>query len=457
MAAIAQDAKAPAQPTTAPGRSPAPATAPVENRTALFDEIWRELSTHDAFFEAKNEETELLGARTREQLRETSDESERIRIIIRTLSRLGDGHLHLTTRWFLPDRPPPPIELTGGEPQFRPRGGFAKFRRDYYMRVPLAELNAESQGANSESASSQPAATNTPVDCRVIEIDGALVSHGGGWALLNGPRDTGVSIKLERPDGSTTTISRKRTEPVVPPQHFAPTTQVVTTRPDGTTRIEEREVPVEFQRLDGNLGYIRIAHLVTTQTINDFNAALDQLMDTDGLILDIRGNTGGYPWIMMPIAGRFFSEYQRVCSFDGRSPSIGALVRGVGKVGIPPAGRAYSRPVVALINDGTASMGEGLAFALGDTGRAKLVGRPTMGLNAAIRNVTLQNGLVLWHSWIRVSRLSGDHYQGIGVQPHELVELDEAMWRKLGIAQAIRAEQELQLQAAKSALRSTMP
>lgn len=438
-------------------------------RTALFDEIWGELATHDAFFDAVAPETLQLAEQTRAALRECPDETERLRIVIRTLSRLGDGHLHLTTRWFLPDKPPPPIDLAGGQPMFRPPGGFSKFRRDYYMRIAEKTLNeakpvSDAGGSETDTseldranAASHPEEVEAPhkgeVDCRVVAIDGGAVSHGGGWALLNGPRDTKVDVIVERPDGRFVKITRTRTRPVNPPKHFAPTTQVVTTRPDGTVRTEDREVVIESRRLDGNLGYIRIVHLVTTQVIADFNAALDGLMDTDGLILDIRDNHGGYPWIMMPIVGRFFKDYQRVCSFDGRSPAIGALVRSVGKVGIPPVGKTYQKPMVVLVNDDTASMGEGLAFVLGDTGRAVLLGRPTMGLNAAIRNTTLKNGLVLWHSWIRVNRLNGTHYQGVGVQPHELVQLGEERWRSMGIPAAIDAERELQFQTAIQKLR----
>lgn len=415
------------------------------DRAALLDEIWRELTIHDAFFDSAAADVRSLYESTRAALLDCADDLERLRIVIRALSRLGDGHLRLTTRWFLPDKPPPPIDLAGGEPMYRPSVGFAKFRRAFYIRVPVEDGKQEAVAEGTARVHEY---------CRVLAVDGGAVSHGSGWTLLNGPRDTTVEITVQRPDGREVALRRVRTEPVNPPRHFAPTTQIVTTRPDGSKRTREREVVVEYSRLDGNFGYIRIVHLVTAQVISDFNTALDELMDTDGLILDLRGNHGGYPWIMMPIAGRFFREYQRVCSFDGRSPSIGALVRSVGRVGVPPVGRTYDKPLVVLIDDSTASMGEGLAFTLGDSGRAVLLGRPTMGLNAALRNVTLKNGLVLWHSWIRVNRLNGGHYQGVGVQPHELVQLAEEEWRKLGISAAIRAERELQRNAAIEKLRT---
>jgi hypothetical protein len=55
---------------------------------------------------------------------------------------------------------------------------------------------------------------------------------------------------------------------------------------------------------------------------------------------------------------------------------------------------------------------------------------------------------VLWHSWIRVNRLSGEHYQNLGVQPHERVEASEEDMQRLGIGQARLLEQERQFETA---------
>jgi C-terminal processing protease CtpA/Prc len=412
-----------------------------KQRTAVFDEIWRELSTHDAFFDPKSPAMRALRDEYRPRIAELDDPLERLREIVRWLSRIEDGHTHLTTRWLLPDKPPPPLALAGDQPLFRPALHFTPFHKDCYLRL---EFPAE------PPENGRPAAE----DCRVIGVDGARVSHGGGWGLLNGPRGSNVEIEFERPDGRRTTCTFERTVPVVPPEFFTTTTQAVVKDPQsGEEKTRTIEIVVESRRLEDNLGYIRIAHLMTPQAVADFNRALDELMDTDGLILDLRDNSGGYPWIMLPITGRFYSTYQKVCSFDGRSPTISGLLRAVGQVGIAPTGRTYEKPLVVLINDDTASMCEGLAFSLGDTGRAVLAGRPTRGLNAAIRNVTLSNGLVLWHSWVRVNRLDGQHYQNIGVQPHERVEVAADEIRALGVAQAARVESQRQYEHAVRRLR----
>ncbi|MGE0481321.1 MAG: S41 family peptidase [Phycisphaerae bacterium] len=416
---------------------------PDTSRTVLLDEIWRELSTHDPFFDPADAALRQRFEDARTALRALDDENERLREIVRFLGTFEDGHLHLTTRWFLPDKPAPPLPLAGDAALHRPAPRWTQLRRDYFVRTPDELLPADARRVPGAS----------PEYARIVAIDGAPPGFGG-WSLLNGPKDTIVELLLERPSGERVRWPLKRTEPVVPPKHFAPTTQrVVVDRDTGETKQKETEIVVEWRCLDDGVGYLRVAHLVTTQVIADFHAALDQLLDTDGLILDLRNTHGGYPWIMMPLAGRFYDSYQKVCSFSGRSPLISGVVRSVGQVGIPPVGKPYRGTLVVLINGNTASMSEGLAFSLGDTGRAVLVGQPTRGLGAAIRNTTLSNGLVLWHSWIQVNRLDGTQYQNVGVEPHVLVQLSDDEVQRLGPREAARVERRMQLDRALEVLR----
>jgi C-terminal processing protease CtpA/Prc len=65
------------------------------------------------------------------------------------------------------------------------------------------------------------------------------------------------------------------------------------------------------ERLPSGLGLIRIPDFSGSSECNlvaEFDAALDALMDTPGLILDLRGNGGGSTFISDPMAGRFLSQ-----------------------------------------------------------------------------------------------------------------------------------------------------
>src|SRR5262249_39509902 len=108
-------------------RADEPTKKQVKERCALFDQIWQELSTHDAFFDPDAAESKKLRDEYRKRVSQIDDPNERLREIVRLISRLGDGHTHITTRWFLPDKPPPPLPLAGKEPLFRPALRYQKF------------------------------------------------------------------------------------------------------------------------------------------------------------------------------------------------------------------------------------------------------------------------------------------------------------------------------------------
>src|SRR5262249_52762475 len=78
------------------------ASQPSDSRTALFDEIWHELSVHDPFFDPDAPEIRKLYDEHRSRIENMPDELDRLREIIRTLSFLKDGHTGLMSRWFLP-------------------------------------------------------------------------------------------------------------------------------------------------------------------------------------------------------------------------------------------------------------------------------------------------------------------------------------------------------------------
>ena len=116
-------------------------------------------------------------------------------------------------------------------------------------------------------------------------------------------------------------------------------------------------------------GYVRVAGMGE----DDYNAFLVDIFreggDRTGIILDLRGNTGG-SWadamldsLMTPPHG--WSDWQRG-----------------GVRGYPPdhlSAPHFSGQIVALIDEGTFSNGEMMAYALKTLKRATLVGRPTAG------------------------------------------------------------------------------
>ena len=93
---------------------------------------------------------------------------------------------------------------------------------------------------------------------------------------------------------------------------------------------------------------------------------------TNGVVLDLRNNPGGYLEVAVELAGWFLPRGTLVVSETGRSGVIEEL-RAEGNTALADI------PVVLLVNNGSASASEILAGALRDQRKAKLVGETTFG------------------------------------------------------------------------------
>lgn len=169
-------------------------------------------------------------------------------------------------------------------------------------------------------------------------------------------------------------------------------------------------------RPDG-LGYIRLSVFGET-TAEELDAALQKLMTERprGLILDLRGNGGGYLTAAQEVLGRFLdggvAAYQ--ASRDG-SLSPHEVLRG--RV------RVYDLPMVVLVNGGSASASEIVAGALQDRQRAVLIGEQTFGKGLIQSNFDLPDGSSVRVTIARWLTPNGRQIHGQGLTPDLIVPL----------------------------------
>ena len=150
-----------------------------------------------------------------------------------------------------------------------------------------------------------------------------------------------------------------------------------------------------YNKEDG-IGYIQINNsLGTNNLIGAFDTALDELMDTKGIIIDLRNTVdGGNSYVARGIMGRFLSEpkpYQKhsfIELYDG-----GPEVERSWMEYVSPRGEQYTKPVVVLVGRWTGSMGEGLAIGFEGIGRATIVGSEMERLAGEM------NGFGFKHQW----------------------------------------------------------
>ncbi|GAB5408274.1 MAG: S41 family peptidase [Balneolaceae bacterium] len=126
--------------------------------------------------------------------------------------------------------------------------------------------------------------------------------------------------------------------------------------------------------LDDQTGYIKINRFAAT-THDEFMQAMDELKDKgmDRLVLDLRGNPGGYLGQAVAIAEEFFPKGTELVATQSRHTRFNneyySRKEGVFK----------EKPVIVLVDEGAASASEIVSGALQDHDRALIVGRRTFG------------------------------------------------------------------------------
>ncbi len=134
--------------------------------------------------------------------------------------------------------------------------------------------------------------------------------------------------------------------------------------------------------ISNNIGYIRINNsLGNSNLIKEFDSALDSLMDTDGLIIDLRETpSGGNTIVARAIMGRFIDKelpYQKhIYINEERETGIRRSTLEL----VSPRQKVYNKPLVVLVGYWTGSMGEGLAIGFDGLKRAKIAGTQMAGL-----------------------------------------------------------------------------
>ena len=147
---------------------------------------------------------------------------------------------------------------------------------------------------------------------------------------------------------------------------------------------------VSWHKLEGNIGYIRIENSLGQKgAVRQFDAALEQLAETKGLILDLRNTpSGGDTDVAEPILARFITaplSYQRV--FEPSSG--GSFPKDSWTKDIDARDPPVKQPLVVLVDHWTGSMGEGLAIGFDAAKRATIVGTKMAGLLGGTSDFTL--------------------------------------------------------------------
>ena len=344
-----------------------------------FDHAWSQLRDNYAYFDKKETDWGRVREVYRPKAAEVGDRRQFVALLERVLDELYDPHTHLKVNTSRSTRLIP----TGLDVWAEWRGG----------RAIITQLR---KGFSAEQA-------GLKVGMEITSVNGVPVKEAVGgrlgvslrtvndaarsWALralLAGTRDTRRVVEVRKRNGVKTVFKLDL------PEH---------------TTVDNHQAgqKVRWESLKGGLGYIRINDLGSDDTVAEFDAALERLGRTRGLVIDLRATpSGGNTSVAEPIMGRLISRprpYQRGAPVRGRRWTREVSPRGAW---------TYEAPVVVLVGRWTASMGEGIAIGLDGMRRATIVGTRMAGLNGAVFDLQLPNtGIRLNYAAEKLFHLNG--------------------------------------------------
>ena len=167
---------------------------------------------------------------------------------------------------------------------------------------------------------------------------------------------------------------------------------------------------VKYQLYD-HIGYIRITDFKAT-TATDLKKALSELnkKNAHGFIIDLRGNPGGLLSAAVNVSNLFLPRGTRIVSVKGKNSQVFDLYKAKKK-------QYTDKPVVILINEGSASAAEIVSGALKDNHRALLVGERSFGKGSVQRLFPLSDGSAIKLTIAKYYTPSDICIHGIGIEP----------------------------------------
>jgi carboxyl-terminal processing protease len=168
----------------------------------------------------------------------------------------------------------------------------------------------------------------------------------------------------------------------------------------------------------GDVTYVRFnLFLDLPRVMTSFQASVEGCSQCRGMIIDLRGNGGGIGGMAMSMAGFLISEPdQRLGTMHMRGTDLNFVIN--------PRLNGFQGPVAVLIDGQSASTSEIFAGGLQDLGRARIFG--TRSAAAALPSTIelLPNGDGFQHAIATYVSEGGKVFEGNGVIPDVVVELE---------------------------------
>ncbi|PIR43458.1 hypothetical protein COV24_02545 [candidate division WWE3 bacterium CG10_big_fil_rev_8_21_14_0_10_32_10] len=177
---------------------------------------------------------------------------------------------------------------------------------------------------------------------------------------------------------------------------------------------------VSYKKEDNNIAYIRISRFgekTNTEWDDTINNIILHEPNTRSIVLDLRGDPGGYLNSAVHVASDFISKGTVVKEelSDGTSRSLP----------VDHAGKLLDKKLIVLVDEGSASASEILAGALRERASAQIVGMTTFGKGTVQQPVDYNDGSGLNVTIGKWLTPEGYWVHKVGLEPDIKVELSE--------------------------------
>jgi len=184
---------------------------------------------------------------------------------------------------------------------------------------------------------------------------------------------------------------------------------------------------VEYGILAPSIGYIRISHFNTDDMMDDFPVVLDSVRDTDGLIIDVRNNTGGESEHVEAVVSRFIDS---TLAWPLAFKQDGVRTEPWEPIQPDAAHYQYVNPVVVLINGASLSGGELFPEVMKQLANVTVVGDTTAGASCNDRgddpgDRRLPSGKLIHIPTWCICRYDGVPWELVGIAPDIRVDQTE--------------------------------
>mgnify|MGYP000037604444 CR=1 FL=1 len=243
------------------------------------------------------------------------------------------------------------------------KGSFSGIGIQFTIQNDTIHVNSVIQGGPSEKV-------GLMAGDRIVEVDdsafvGKIVTNSEAMKRLKGEKGSKVKLGVYRP-GEKALL------------HFT---------------VIRGNIPVKSidaaYMINEKVGYIKVNKFGET-TYPELLIALAKLnqKNCEGLIVDLRGNTGGYMAAAIQMVNEFLPNNRLIVYTQGRkSPREDYNSNGTGS--------NQKMPLVVLVDEGSASASEIFAGAIQDNDRGTIVGRRSFGKGLVQRPIDLPDGSMI--------------------------------------------------------------